>query len=65
MILDSSQGYAEQRTRGELAHRRRLRDRVNRTWDMLQAQQLGHFERRLARPTLSRNGQERREDATP
>lgn len=52
------------RRREELAHRRRLRERVNRTWDMLQSQQMETLQRRLARPPLLRNGQEHLDDAT-
>lgn len=53
----------EQRERSDLAHRRRLRQRLNHTWDMLQARQFAKFERGLARPPLPPNGPTPKEDA--
>jgi hypothetical protein len=65
MIPWSAASAFERREREGLAHRRRLRERLNRTWDMLQAQQCGQFERGLARPPLAPNGHNMEEDATP
>jgi|GEM_PF-6611108 len=65
MITWSAESAFEHRERAGLAHRRRLRERLNRTWDMIQAQQCGQFERGLARPPLAPNGHDQQEDATP
>lgn len=64
MIYWSALSAFEHRERSGLVHRRRLRERLNRTWDMLQAQQRRQFERGLARPPLTPNGHNKPEDAT-